>query len=305
MDEFDKRQSILIVNDVPKDVTFLRNLLKNDYTVRASTNEEAVLAIMDSKNPPDLVLFDILMQDINGHEFCRSLKADSRTWNIPVIFITPKLDEENEIKVFQMGAADYISKPFNPVVIKARVQTHAEMKKYRDYLENSSFRDGLTAIPNRRRFDEYFDSVWNFAVRESLPLSLIKINVDDFKEYNDKYGHQAGDACIIQIAGKLTTAVKRKTDLVVRYGHDEFICVLPNTRIDGAIIVAEQFRTAVLSLQIPNIYSAFNGYVTINQGAATVTPTKDLSPQILIATADEALEKSKKTGRNQINCKSL
>ena len=304
MDEMDKRQSILIIGDNQKDLTILRSLLRNSYTIRATSKLEMVLKIIDSKKTPDLVFFDNSIPGIDGHELCRQLKGDSRTWNIPVIFITPNRDEETEIKVFQMGAADYVSKPFNPVVINARVQTYIEMKKYRDHLENSSYCDGLTTIPNRRRLDEYYDSVWNFAVRESLPLSLIKIKIDGFTQYNEKYGHQAGDSCIIRSAEKLSAMVNRKTDLVVRYGREEFICVLPNTRIDGAITIAEQFRTGILSLRITDSYSPF-GYETISQGVATVIPTKELLPQILISATDEALEKSKEGSRNQINCKSL
>ena len=303
-DKLDLKQNILIVDGTSKDVTFFRALLKDDYTVRVAFSEEKAFVIINSKKPPDLVLFDMLT-GIDGHEFCRRLKADSRTWNLPVLFIAPNSDEENEISIFKMGAADYITKPFNPVVIKARVQTHTEMKKYRDYLEVSSYRDGLTTIPNKHRFDEYFDAVWGFAMRESMPLSIIKISIDNFTQYNASYGHQAGDACLIQIAGKLSTTMKRKSDVVARYGREEFICVLPNTRIDGAIIVAEALRMGILSLKIPHAYSAINTYATINQGVATVSPTKDLSPEALLLAADEALEKSKEGHKNQINCKSI
>ena len=300
MDESSQKQSVLVVDDSPENITILGALLRSDYTVRVATNGEKALKIVASDNPPDLILLDVVMPGIDGYEVCKRIKSDSRTKNIPIIFITAKSTEEDEIKGFEIGAVDYVTKPFSPVVVKARVRTHVELKKYRDFLENTAYCDGLTAIANRRRFDEYYELVWNFAVRGSLPLSLIMIDIDHFKLFNDNYGHQAGDECLIKIANMLSTSVKRKTDVVARYGGEEFVCVLPNTGIDGALVMAENFRTNILSLQIPHIHSSAGNYVTISQGVSTTIPTKDLSPNALVLAADEALYKSKENGRNRI-----
>ena len=300
MDELQQKQTILVVDDSPENITVLGALLRADYTVRVATNGEKALKIMGSDNPPDLILLDVMMPGMDGYEVCRRLKADSRTQNIPVIFITAKTSEEDEVKGFEMGAVDYVTKPFSPVVIKARVRTHMDLKRYRDLLVNTSYCDGLTAIANRRRFDEYYTVLWNLSIREALPLSLIMIDIDNFKQFNDNYGHQEGDACLVRIAQKLAESLKRKTDLVARYGGEEFVCILPYTGIDGAISIAEEFRTGILSLQIPHAYSSAGSYVTISQGVANISPIKDSSPKALIMAADNVLYRAKESGRNRI-----
>lgn len=295
------KQTILIVDDAPENIRILSELLKAEYTVRAATNGEKALCIAASDNPPDLILLDIVMPGMDGYEVCRNLKSDSQTKNIPVIFITARESEQDEVKGFEAGAVDYVTKPFNPVVVKARVNTHAELKKYRDYLENTSYSDGLTGISNRRHFNEYYETVWNLAARESSPISLIMIDIDFFKQYNDHYGHQLGDDCLIKIAQKLSESVKRKVDLVVRYGGEEFVCILPKTPIEDAVNIAEALRKNVLSLQIPHAFSAAGEYVTVSLGVTTATPDKDTLPDSLIKAADEALYKSKESGRDRVS----
>ena len=301
MDELDEKQTILIVDDSPENITVLGALLRMDYSVRVATNGEKALKIVESDNLPDLILLDVMMPGMDGYEVCRRLKSDLRTRNIPVIFITAKTSEEDEVRGFAMGAVDYVTKPFSPVVIKARVRTHMELKRYRDFLVDTSYCDGLTTISNRRRFDEYFATLWNLAMRESLPLSLIMIDIDHFKQFNDHYGHQKGDTSLIQIAQALSTTLNRKTDMVARYGGEEFVCVLPDTEIDGAVNVAEKFRTGILSLRIPHAFSTADSWVTISLGVACLVPMIDLSPKELIMAADEALYKAKASGRNRIN----
>jgi diguanylate cyclase (GGDEF)-like protein len=305
MDKLDEKQTILIVDDSPENITVLGALLRTDYNIRVATNGEKALKIMESDNLPDLILLDVMMPGIDGYEVCRKLKTDFRTQNIPVIFITAKTSEEDEVKGFAMGAVDYVMKPFSPVVIKARVRTHMELKRYRDFLVDTSYCDGLTAIANRRRFDEYYATLWNLAIREASPLSLIMIDIDHFKQFNDHYGHQEGDISLIQIAQVLSGSLKRKTDLVARYGGEEFVCVLPDTRIDGAVHIAETFQTGILSLQIPHAFSTTSSCVTISQGIACLVPTLDSSPKALIMAADEALYKAKESGRNRINLISI
>lgn len=297
MVDLDGPQTILIVEDSTENITILGELLRMDYKIRVATNGMKALLIADSDNPPDLILLDVMMPEMDGYEVCKRLKENPRTHNIPVIFITAKSGDEDQVIGFEKGAVDYITKPFSPVVIKARVRTHMELKKYRDILEDLSYRDGLTGIANRRRFDEYYDTVWNLSLRISSPLSLIMIDIDHFKLFNDHYGHQAGDDCLIQVAGTLAALVRRKNDMVARYGGEEFVCILPNTDIDDANSIAEKFRTGILSLAIPHS-SSMTGYVTISQGVASVVPSRDLVAKALIAAADEALYQAKNSGRN-------
>jgi diguanylate cyclase (GGDEF)-like protein len=295
-----EQHTILIVDDSPENITVLGSLLRPDYKVRVATSGEKALKIAKSDAPPDLILLDVMMPGMDGYQVCEKIKSDQRTKNIPIIFITAKNNEADEVKGFTFGAVDYVAKPFSPIVIQARVRTHLELKKYRDFLENTSYCDGLTTIANRRRFDEYLGSTWCMSVRESLPLSLIMIDIDNFKQFNDHYGHQEGDTCLIRIAEALSASLRRKTDLIARYGGEEFVCVLPNTGTEGVAITAENIRSNILSLRIPHLHSTPTGCVTVSQGLASIRPVCDVSSDTLITAADEALYEAKESGRNRI-----
>jgi diguanylate cyclase (GGDEF)-like protein len=240
------------------------------------------------------------MPDMDGYEVCRRLKADKRTRNIPVIFITTMGQEEDETKGFEAGAVDYIIKPFSKAIVKARVSTHLELKRNRDIFQTLSSLDGLTGIPNRRRFDETLDMEWRLAMRESVWLSLIMIDIDYFKKFNDEYLHLAGDECLRRVARTLSESVRRPMDIVARYGGEEFAAILPRTNREGAKQVAETMRNNVCSLNIPHIRSLVNHVVTISLGTATVIPSASLSPDVLIKTADKALFEAKEQGRNRV-----
>ncbi len=294
------KSTVLIVDDSPENITVLGALLRLECIVRVATSGEKALQIVNSDRPPDLILLDVIMPGMDGYEVCNKIKSNPATKNIPIIFITAKSGEDDEVKGFELGAVDYITKPFSPVVIKARVRTHLELKRYRDLLMNTSYFDGLTGIPNRRRFDEYFSSMWSFSVRESLPLSLIMIDIDNFKMYNDYYGHLEGDICLVKIAQALSGILKRKSDLFARYGGEEFVCLLPDTDHEGALKIARDFQEMVWSLQIRHAESAIKKYVTISQGVATIVPDTETSQKSLIVNADEVLFKAKNSGRNEI-----
>ncbi|MDA8383704.1 MAG: diguanylate cyclase [Betaproteobacteria bacterium] len=293
------KRSILIVDDSPENLTVLGALLRTDYTIRVATDGEKALRIAQSGEPPDLILLDIMMPGVNGYEVCRRLKDDPRTESIPVIFLTAMTHERDEVKGFEAGAVDYITKPFSPVVVRARVRTHVELKCYRDFLVDTSYGDGLTAVPNRRRFEDYYAHIWK-APGQTAPVALIMIDVDHFKPFNDHYGHQEGDACLRAIAQELSGALNRKTDLFARYGGEEFVCLLPGTEAEGALQVAERFRAAVLALAIPHARSPVGDWVTISVGVAAAGSCAELSPRELVAHADEALYQAKAAGRNRV-----
>lgn len=302
MNNIFEQPTVLIVDDAKENISILAELLRSDYKIRAALNGEKALEIAFSDNPPDLILLDVIMPGIDGYEVCKRLKADPLTKRIPIIFVTGKVNEEEEICGFNMGAVDYIKKPFNSVIVKARVAMHIELKQYRDYLENISYLDGLTGIPNRRKFDEYLEFTWNLATRASMPVSMVMMDIDLFKQYNDNYGHQGGDVCLAHIAHALSKIIARKTDLLARYGGEEFVCILPNTDADSAFIIAEKLRLAVAALGIPHAFSTVDKMVTISVGVATKIPVKNLPSSELIAAADKALYQSKKNGRNMTSC---
>jgi len=293
------KTTILIVDDEPINIRVLVELLKETYELRIATSGEKALTIIRSDEPPDLILLDVVMPGIDGFEVCRRLKADSNTARIPVIFITGSTEEQEELLGFQAGAVDYVTKPFSPVVVQARVNTHAELKRCRDILERQSYCDSLTGIANRRHYEETLPTMWNYACRERTPLACIMIDIDDFKKFNDLYGHQAGDDCLRRVAGVLNTRTRRKIDLLVRYGGEEFCCLLPNTDLAGARRLAEIFQREGLDLGIPHEGSQSGPVVSISQGIAVLPAASPaLTPDLLIKNADLALYEAKAAGRN-------
>lgn len=294
------KQRILIVDDVPSNIKILGEALKDDYKVSIAVNGQGALDIADSDSPPDLILLDIIMPGMDGYEVCRKLKNKKNTRNIPIIFITSKDQEEDETKGLEAGAVDYITKPFSLPIVKARTRTHLELKMQRDMLEELSAMDPLTRLPNRRRFQEFSDLEWKRSVRANKQLSLLLIDVDFFKNYNDTYGHPAGDQCLRKVAQALAGALKRSTDLVARFGGEEFAVVLPDTDPEGAGFMAEEMRAKVEALDIEHGNSVVGDVVTISIGGATVTPTPQLQAAALMAAADKALYQAKETGRNRV-----
>jgi diguanylate cyclase (GGDEF)-like protein len=234
---------------------------------------------------------------LDGYEVCRRLKQDDRTNNIPVIFITAKMGVEDEAKGLELGAVDYIVKPFSLPIIKARVRTHLELKRNRDILENIAHLDGLTGIRNRRFLDDMLTSEWRRGNRRETKISLIMIDIDRFKEFNDNYGHMIGDDCLRRVAATLTDSVRRPADFVARYGGEEFAAVLPETDLPAAMLIADLMRKRVESLDIEHRTHP-EGRITISLGVATMQPSRMAEPAALMAAADKLLYESKEAGRN-------
>lgn len=229
---------------IPVTVRLLYELLHTDNECHFASTGTQALELVATENV-DLVLLDIMLPDTDGYTVCRQLKKNPQTTTIPVIFISAKVDTDDEVRGLKEGAVDYITKPISAPKILARIRTQLELKRYRDLLEDLSNIDGLTGVANRRRFDTVLAHEWSRCMRSRSQLSLIIIDIDFFKEYNDFYGHIAGDACIKQIAQTLRRALPRKTDLLARYGGDEFACILPETNAAGAANVSKQLHTSV------------------------------------------------------------
>lgn len=299
MKEYNKQQFILIVDDSKLHCRYLSSILEDKYIVKSVRNGRDALALVCSDDPPDLILLDVVMPEISGYEVCKKLKEMEKTKNIPIIFITGKIEEEDEILAFELGAVDYISKPFNAILVQARVNTQIKLKCYQDYLKSISYLDGLTQIPNRRKFDDYFELMWDFSLRENREVSVIMMDIDYFKLFNDTYGHQVGDECLKKIAKQLQKTITRKTDFVGRYGGEEFVCALPNTNLEDAFMVAEKMRQAIVELKIPHEGSKILNIVTISLGIATTTPQEGEKRSSIIEKADKALYHSKELGRNR------
>jgi len=301
MNETFARKRILIVDDDAICAQILSVLLRDDYELNVVNNGPAALDCAVSDTPPDLILLDVSMPGMSGYEVCRTLKDNDLTRKIPVIFITGQDSESDEASGFEVGAVDYVNKPIHPVLVKARIRLHLELKQQRDLLETMATLDGLTGIANRRKFDEHLLVAAAFASRNSFPLSLIMIDIDHFKLYNDQYGHFDGDICLIKVARTIAANVMRVNDLAARYGGEEFTCILPNAPHSNALAIAERIRTSVLALKIPHEQSPVDEFVTVSLGVATVLAfdNSDISEQIITA-ADRALYAAKDRGRNRV-----
>jgi diguanylate cyclase (GGDEF)-like protein len=294
------RPIVLIVDDAPTNIRMLAEALIVEQEVRVATSGEEALALVE-KIVPDLILLDIVMPGLGGYEVCRRLKESPATRDIPIIFVTGKDDEDDELLGLQLGAVDYITKPFKLPIVKARVRAQIELKRYRDLLASMSYMDGLTHIGNRRRFDESLAQIWASATRTQSPLSLILADVDHFKNYNDAYGHQAGDDCLTRVAQTLAATTRRTSDVVARYGGEEFVCILADTPLDGARAVAESFRSAVSALAVAHAHSSAADHVTLSLGVACMIPEPHTSADLIIGAADRALYRAKELGRNRVD----
>jgi len=294
----DELSRILIVDDERYNIKVLTSFLRQDYKIMAAKTGEQALNAAQGINPPDLILLDIMMPGLDGYEVCKKLKADSRTMHIPVIFVTALDASDDEAKGFEIGAVDYITKPFKPVIVKARVRTHIQLKRKTDLLDRMALLDGLTEIPNRRNFDVTLEKETKRATRNKSFLSLILMDIDFFKKYNDHYGHVAGDSCLRQVAKTVEGVKKRASDFAARYGGEEFAMILPGTDIKGAMQIAENVRSAVVALNIQHTTSDVAEYVSLSLGVATILPDQEMSSIELIKLADASLYQAKANGRN-------
>ncbi len=263
--------------------------------------KKAIEILEPGQSLPDLILLDILMPGIDGYDVCRWLKNNDDTRNIPVIFVTAISEVMDESKGFKLGAVDYITKPFHPPIIKARIKAHINLKVKSDMLEQLASLDALTNIPNRRKFDEVIAKEWKRAHRYNAALSVIMIDVDKFKEFNDNYGHATGDHCLQKIATTLKKCAKRPYDFVARYGGEEFIVILPDIDANGAQQVGEGILKAVEVLNIIHEYSDVADHVTVSLGIATMRPAKETDSYFkIVEAADQLLYAAKETGRNRV-----
>jgi diguanylate cyclase (GGDEF)-like protein len=292
--------TVLVVDDSRTLCRLLGNLLCPRYRVLTAENGEDGFTLA-AQCSPDLILLDIMMPDLDGLAVCRRLKSDSRTREIPVLFLTALGGEAEEMRALEAGGIDFILKPISPPVLAARVRNQLELKHQQDRLRNLSLLDGLTGIANRRRFDQYLEMEWQRCSRNAQPLSLVLGDVDHFKAYNDSCGHSRGDDCLRAVAKVFGMALRRPADLAARYGGEEFVCVLPETDQDGARIVADQIMAQLADLAMPHPCSDISRQVTVSVGIATAArPSLGRSWKTLVEEADRWMYEAKGRGRNQI-----
>ncbi len=293
------KATILVVDDVTANLQVVVSILEAEHRVLTATDGESALELAVAEEP-DLVLIDIRMPGMNGYELCGRLKQDPATRNIPVIFVTGMDEEREEARGLELGAIDYITKPLSRPILLARVRNHLELKRQRDHLQRLSAVDGLTGISNRRAFADYLDKEWRGAIRQHAPISLLMADIDDFKQFNDAYGHMAGDECLRKVATALAEAVMRPADMVARFGGEEFAVILPDTGANEATLVAERLLTSIRRLGLPHQHSRAGTYVTLSFGLVAARPERGMESAELIEMADRMLYQAKAEGRNRI-----
>lgn len=291
---------ILVVDDEPENIAFMAKTLGDAYEVQFATDGATALDLA-GREPPSLILLDLVMPGMDGYQVLGALRGMSQCRDVPVIFITGHGDTENETRGLEAGAVDFISKPANPAVVRARVKTHITLRAQCDQLRSLVFIDSLTGLANRRRFDECMALEWWHCQRYGWPLTLLFIDIDYFKLYNDRYGHVAGDACLAKVAAAIGGQFGRSHDLVARYGGEEFVCLLPECDMAKVRDKAHRLCDAVTELRIPHETSPTAPVVTISIGIATMIPGRDANdPEALANLADQNLYRAKSQGRNRL-----
>jgi diguanylate cyclase (GGDEF)-like protein len=294
------RPTILVVDDEVLYQELIADILDDEYEILFATNGMAALEIAAIK-VPHLILLDVMMPGIDGYEVHRRLKADRRTCEIPVIFISGLGDET---KGLTLGAVDYITKPINREPVRARVRTQIARKLAQDRLARSAETDGLTGLANRSHFDKMLAYEFARHLRSGDELSLIMLDIDHFKNFNDTNGHLSGDECLRQVARALTRTASRATDLVARYGGEEFVVLLPETHLKGAVILAERIRKSISDVDLPQ-RDLSTGHVTASLGVVSSRLFAGSSIMGVVDEADIQLYAAKAGGRNRVSSQAM
>ncbi|RKI66408.1 diguanylate cyclase [bacterium 1xD42-67] len=291
-------KKILIVDDSATQAARLRSILDDEYDVSvAQTAEEGLRRILEESF--SLILLDVVMPGMDGFTLLKKLQEEAATWDVPVILITSLSDAEHEQRGLVLGAVDYITKPFKPLIIKARVDTHIKLYDYRRQVEQQSMTDQLTGIANRRRYERYSIMKWDEAVRLHVPFSVCIFDIDRFKAYNDTFGHPAGDKVIAAVAKTAASHMQRSTDLLARYGGEEFVAIFLGDSAAESFGHLKKIRQAVEDLHIPHA-PAVSQWVTVSIGGTTVVPEAEDCYASYLKIADTMLYDAKRHGRNQV-----
>ena len=317
----DSTIQVLLVDDQAIVAEGIRRMLEAEKDIKlhyCADPSKAIDSAID--NNATIILQDLVMPDVDGMTLLRFYKANHATKDIPIIVLSSKEDPTIKRDAFGYGASDYLVKLPDQIELIARIRAHAknyimqterdaaffalrEMKKQLEAsnlkLQKLSMLDGLTGIANRRHFDDTIDNELASTLKKESPLGLILIDIDYFKRYNDSYGHQRGDDCLIRVAKSLSSECKNAEDLAARYGGEEFVILLPDTNEEQAYAVAERIRKAVEALDIEHKASDVTQHVTLSLGVSATQPGVKMKAAALIELADKALYKAKESGRNQ------
>lgn len=289
---------ILVIDDSLVQGDFLRSILKENYEVTTChTAKDGMDAAKEGGY--SLILLDVVMPEMDGFALLQELKGMEVTRYVPVILITSLSDVQHEERGLLLGAVDYVTKPFNPIIIKARVNTHIKLYKYQMQFKEQAMVDELTGVANRRRYEQDSISRWKEAVRFQLSFSICMFDIDKFKLYNDTFGHPEGDKVIAAVAREVSSHFQRSTDLFARYGGEEFVAVFLGAQEDCAFEFMKTVRQSVEDLHIRH-NSPVSPWVTISVGGVTLMPKPGDKLEDCLKQADAMLYDAKRLGRNQV-----
>jgi diguanylate cyclase (GGDEF)-like protein len=305
---------VLVVEDSKVTMKVLCNYLGRMDIVPLTAETGAEALDIYQREQPDIILLDAQLPDIDGFDVALKVRSLEREddWTA-IIFLTSMTKDEDLARGIEVGGDDYLMKPVSEVVLKSKVlamhrlvgmqralvSVTEQLNNANAELKRLSATDGLTGIANRRMYDELAIREWRRCERKNKPLALVMIDVDHFKLFNDKYGHQVGDECLRKVAGQVAKVAPRATDLAARYGGEEFVLVLGETDTDGAKWIANRLRQQVSELNIPH-YATDSRHVTISCGVASIVPDGKSSLEVLLKSADYALYQAKHAGRDQV-----
>jgi two-component system, cell cycle response regulator len=288
---------ILVVDDNHNNLRLLKDILEDEnYIVYTTDNSLSVIDIACNLKP-DLILLDIMMPNMDGFELCQQIKSNSEINEIPIIMVTAKSEGLDLKNAFDLGAVDYIKKPFDEIEVIARIQSVLRLKQNQDTLKEKASKDGLTGVYNHALLIELFEKEYLRAIRAEENISFVMIDIDHFKLINDTYGHTGGDF-ILQELVKILSGSIRENDFVGRYGGEEFSIVLGNTTNEDTYTIGERIRRNVENHTF--MFGEQNIHITISMGYYYKTSKDQISFTDMIKLADEALYEAKQSGRNKI-----
>lgn len=319
-----ERVKILIVDDLKENHLVMESVLIDPELdiIKAMSGEEALSLCLEHDFA--VIFMDVQMPGMDGFETAELLRSIEKTKLIPIIFVTAISKEQKSIfKGYEVGAIDYLPKPIDPIILRSKARVFKELYQQRqiiekqvleleerleelskvqiekDHLESLSMQDSLTNLYNRRGLDKYYQMHWGNCLRYQIPCSVIMIDIDDFKQYNDNYGHTRGDEILRQVAEILKASIYRAEDFVGRYGGEEFMVVMPNVGLRGAERVAQRMMDNIRLAKIQHRFSQVDQFVTVSLGVAAVIPTSGMASVELVEIADKQLYAAKNKGKNQ------
>ena len=292
---------ILIVDDSAADLQTLNAALKDPHEILFARDGKTAVEIA-AKQLPDLILLDASLPQMDGLAVCKALKVKSATRGIPVVLLTAPGEAVDEAKAIETGVVDFIARPIGADALRARIRLHLKLRRRSEQLRNLALTDGLTGIPNRRRFDEALVQEWRRCSRNGESVAVILGDLDHFHAYNDLYGHAEADDCLRAVAAAMAGLFRRPGDVFARFGGEEFVALLPGQDIEGAEAMAAKLQKAVNKLALPHGSSPTAQAVTLSFGIAAADPRRG-EPAHLVQQVEEALVEAKAAGRNRIKGK--